>query len=480
MPRQLIKIAFVFTCIMMSLLIAGCESGDALDSIRAEGELVIVTRNSPTTYYIDKNSPTGFEYALAKRLAKELEVKLIVKPEFSLGAIFRKLRRNEADLAAAGLTLTGKRAAKYPHSQPYYALTPQVVYKAGTFRPKKLADLAGMSIAVLAGSSHAETLRNLQQTEQYQLQWRELEEADSMELLALVASKEVDLAIIDSNEFKVQQGLYPRLRVAFELGAEQHLAWFLPPDTNNERLIETIDNVFADLERSGEMKRLQELHFGHAAGVSRMGSHTFSRNVSAKLPEYRDLIQQVAEEYQLDWELLAAIAYQESHWDPKATSPTGVRGMMMLTRPTARELGVKNRLDATQSLRGGARYLKDIKRRLPNDIAEPDLTWMGLAAYNVGMGHLEDARVITERLGGDPHLWADVMKHLPLLQKKKYYESVRHGFARGTEPVTYVQNIRHYYSVLQWEGIAQNKPRPPLNTDDLVPDTVRSGKFSAL
>ena len=154
--------------------------------------------------------------------------------------------------------------------------------------------------------------------------------------------------------------------------------------------------------------------------------------------------------------------------------------MMMLTRPTARELGVENRLDATQSLRGGARYLKNIKRRLPNDIAEPDLTWMGLAAYNVGMGHLEDARVITERLGGDPHLWADVMKHLPLLQKKKYYESVKHGFARGTEPVTYVQNIRHYYSVLQWEGITQNKPRPPLNTADLVPDTVRSGKFSAL
>ncbi|MEH6568604.1 MAG: membrane-bound lytic murein transglycosylase MltF [Halioglobus sp.] len=480
MRQLMIKIVVALSYFSMGLLTAGCESGDALDRIKAEGELVIVTRNSPTTYYEDKNSPTGFEYALAKRLADELEVELVMKPEFSLGAIFRKLRRNEVDLAAAGLTLTGKRAEKYPHSQPYYALTPQVVYVAGTFRPRKLADLAGMSIAVLAGSSHADTLRNLQQTEQDQLQWRELEEADSMELLALVASKEVDLAIIDSNEFKVQQGLYPRLRVAFELGTEQHLAWFFPPDGNNKRLIQTIDTVFANLEKTGEMERLQELHFGHAAGVSRMGSHTFSRNVSRKLPKYRDLIQQVAQEYQLDWELLAAIAYQESHWNPQATSPTGVRGMMMLTLPTARELGVENRLDATQSLRGGARYLKNIKRRLPNDIAEPDLTWMGLAAYNIGMGHLEDARVITERHGGDPHLWADIMKYLPLLQKKKYYESVRHGFARGTEPVTYVQNIRHYYSVLQWEDISQNKPRPPVNTADLVPNTLRKGKFSAL
>ena len=480
MRQLMIKMVVGLTCVGIGLLVAGCESGDALDRIKAEGELVIVTRNSPTTYYEDKNSPTGFEYALAKRLADELEVELIMKPEFSLGAIFRKLRRNEVDLAAAGLTLTEKRAEKYPHSQPYYALTPQIVYVAGTFRPRKLADLVGMSIAVLAGSSHADTLRNLQQTEHDQLQWRELEEADSMELLALVASKEVDLAIIDSNEFKVQQGLYPRLRVAFELGTEQHLAWFFPPDANNERLIQTIDSVFARLQKTGEMEKLQELHFGHAAGVSRMGSHTFSRNVSSKLPKYRDLIQQVADEYQLDWELLAAIAYQESHWNPKATSPTGVRGMMMLTLPTARELGVENRLDATQSLRGGARYLKNIKRRLPNDIAEPDLTWMGLAAYNIGMGHLEDARVITERLGGDPHLWADVMKYLPLLQKKKYYESVRHGYARGTEPVTYVQNIRHYYSVLQWEGITQNKQRPPVNTTDLVPNTVRDGKFSAL
>lgn len=474
--RTLIALVFAAT----GLTVGGCDDGDALESIKAKGELVIVTRNSPTTYYKDKNSPTGFEYALAKRLADELEVELVIKPEFSLGGIFRQLRRNEADLAAAGLTLTDKRAARYPHSRPYYALTPQVVYVAGTYRPRKLDDLVGMSIAVLAGSSHVDMLKKLQQTQQDQLEWREVDEADSMELLALVASKEVDLAIIHSNEFEVQQGLYPRIRVAFELGAEEQLAWFLPPDANNERLIEIIDDLFLELQTSGEMERLQEIHFGHAAGVSRMGSHTFAKNVSSKLPKYRNLIEQVAEEYQLGWELLAAIAYQESHWNPKATSPTGVRGMMMLTRPTAKELGVKNRLDATQSLRGGARYLKNIKRRLPNDIAEPDLTWMALAAYNVGMGHLEDARVITQRLGGDPHLWVDVMKHLPLLQKKKYYQSVRHGYARGTEPVTYVQNIRHYYSVLQWKGITQNKLRPPIDTANLVPDAVQSGKFSAL
>ena len=154
--------------------------------------------------------------------------------------------------------------------------------------------------------------------------------------------------------------------------------------------------------------------------------------------------------------------------------------MMMLTRPTARELGVKNRLDPLQSLRGGARYLKDIRRRLPQRIKEPDLTWFALAAYNIGLGHLEDARVITQRLGGDPDHWNDVAKHLPLLQNSKYYQQARHGYAWGSEPVNYVKNIRHYYSILQWQDIAANKPPPPVETDDYLPKAVRGTIFTAL
>ena len=154
--------------------------------------------------------------------------------------------------------------------------------------------------------------------------------------------------------------------------------------------------------------------------------------------------------------------------------------MMMLTLPTAREMGVKDRLDPLQSLRGGARYLKNIKRRLPQRITEPDLTWFALAAYNIGMGHLEDARVITQRRGGNPDVWADVNQRLPLLQQSKYYESVRHGYARGSEPVNYVKNIQHYYNILQLHDIARNKPLPPVQTDDYLPAPVRGGKFTAL
>jgi membrane-bound lytic murein transglycosylase F len=458
----------------------GCARKDALDSIVARGELVVVSRNSPTTYYEGKNGPTGFEHALASLLADDLNVKLTMQPAFSLPDIFQQLQREDADFAAAGLSLTGRREATFPYSIPYSQLKPQVVYVAGTFRPRQVPDLAGMTILVLAGSSHAETLRALQQRELPDLQWQEVAEVDSMELLEQVNAGQAQLAIIDSNEFAVQQSLYPRLKVAFDLGAQQDMVWFLPPTADNRRLLAHINDFIQGLVENGTLERLRELHFGHTDGVSRISSHTFKRNMRRSLPPYRPLIEQVADEYQLDWRLLAAIAYQESHWNPQAESPTGVRGMMMLTLPTAREMGVENRLDAAQSLRGGARYLRNIKRRLPNDIYEPDRTWLALAAYNIGMGHLEDARVITDRQGGDPHLWREVMERLPLLQKARYYQNTRYGYARGLEAVSYVQNIRHYYSILEWQDIPDNKVQPPLQAGDYLPDVIRDIGLLAL
>ena len=474
------RLLLTLTATVALALLGGCEQRDSLARIESRGELIAVSRFSPTTYYQDKSGPTGFEYALAGLLAQELEVELTIKPAFSLDGVFEHLQREEADFAAAGLTLTEKRQATYPHSKGYYRLKPQVVYVAGTYKPRKVEDLVGMSIVVLAGSSHAQTLSALHQEDYPDLQWREIPEVDSMELLELVNAGEAELAIIDSNEFDVQQSLYPRLKVAFDLGQEQDMVWYLPPTTDNKRLLQRIDQFIARLQSDGTLEKMREEYFGHSLGVSRIGSHTFTRNMHKSLPPYRKLIKQVAAEYQLDWHLLAAIAYQESHWDPQAASPTGVRGMMMLTLPTAKEMGVKDRLDPAQSLRGGARYLKNIKRRLPNDIYDPDRTWMALAAYNIGMGHLEDARVITERHGANPHLWQDVMAHLPLLQKSKHYQNTRHGYARGTEAATYVQNIRHYYSILEWQDIQQNKVLPPLRAQDYLPAVLDNISLRAL
>ena len=240
------------------------------------------------------------------------------------------------------------------------------------------------------------------------------------------------------------------------------------------------DEFLRRIEEDGTLAKLSEEHFGHTWDTNPVDSQTFNRRMRKRLPKYESIIRQVAEEYQLDWHLLAAIAYQESHWNPHAKSPTGVRGMMMLTQTTARELDIEDRLDPAQSLRGGARYFKKLRRRMPERIQEPDRTWFALAAYNIGRGHLEDARVITDREGGDPDRWTEVAERLPLLQKSKYYRNSKYGYARGSEPVTYVKNIRQYYNILSWRDIARNQPLPPVSTREFLPDILKNSRLSAL
>jgi membrane-bound lytic murein transglycosylase F len=159
----------------------------------------------------------------------------------------------------------------------------------------------------------------------------------------------------------------------------------------------------------------------------------------------------------MDWRLLAAIGYQESHWNPDASSYTGVRGVMMLTRRTANQLGVSDRLNPEQSIEGGARYFLRLRGRIPNQIREPDRSWMALAAYNLGMGHLEDARVLTKKQGGDPDRWEDISQRLELLSQQQWHQQTRYGYARGFEAKQYVENIRSYYEILIWMD-TQNHP----------------------
>ena len=470
---------FWFSCAGLLGLLLGCTDSPSLPPLAEGKEVVVVTRNTPTTYYFQGDHASGFEYGLIRAFAREYDMPVRIKVAFSLPELFDMLASGEAHLAAAGLSQSAGRDERFVASNPYLHQQPLVVYKSGGLRPRSLSALVGRDIVVVAGSVHLETLSSLQQ-DFPGLTWREIHAADSLELMQLVTDEKADLAIVDSIEFSIQQQLFPRVVAAMEIGENTPIVWYLPRDEHSEASLELVNQFIARAAEQGQIAQLEREHFGRWEHASRVGSLTFQRKMRDDLPEWQPLLETVAEEYQMDWRLLAAMAYQESHWNPDARSHTGVRGMMMLTRVTASELGVEDRTDPRQSLRGGARFFKDLLRRLPSDIEEPDRTSMALAAYNIGMGHLEDARIMTQQACGDPHLWPDVRAQLPKLQNPNHFPMTKFGFAEGEQAVTYVDNIRHYEGLLSFQNLPERRISPPIQVDALLPDHLRRAELPVL
>jgi len=209
------------------------------------------------------------------------------------------------------------------------------------------------------------------------------------------------------------------------------------------------------------LAKLEEKYFGYFGLFDYFDAVIFKKRLKTRLPKYLKEFNAAGVKLNIDPILLASISYQESQWNKRARSPTGVRGLMMLTLLTAADMGVTDRLDPKQSIQGGAKYFKHLRRRLPASILEPDRTWVSLAAYNVGFGHIMDARVLARRMRRNPDLWKDLKKILPLLSQKRYYKKLKYGYARGLEPVRYVQRIRNFYNILQ--GNLEGKINLPIS-----------------
>ena len=454
-----IKHFTAFTAGVGLFLVTACtDHPSALQQIKQKGELVVVTRNSPTTYFEGPYGPTGLEYDLVSLFADYLGVNLKLITTTNFNAILPMVAHRDANLAAAGLTVTEARKSRVKFGPAYQKITEQLVYRTGIKAPRSPADLTGGVLEIIAGSSHAERLANL--SKYYpNLNWKENDEVESEELLSDVWENKIDYTVADSNDVALNQRFYPELRVGFNLSEPQHLAWAFPKGPDNSLYNESV-KFFAQIKKSGKLDQILDRYYGHVQDFDYVGTRLFMKHIEARLPEYLDHFQQAAHRNDLDWRLLAAIGYQESHWNPRAISPTGVRGIMMLTRSTAADMGFRNRIDPQNSINGGARYYNLLKNKIPEQIVEPDRTWFALAAYNLGFGHVEDARDITRQLGGDPDKWVDVKGNLPLLTQKRWYEQLPHGYARGNEALRYVENIRSYYDILVWQT-EPDKLKPP-------------------
>ena len=436
----------VLGAFLLACLFAGCGR-TSIAPPEQDGTLVVATRASPGTYFLDPSgSPSGFEYDLVSRFAEANGWKVRFELVSNLDELFRRVEEGSVHIAAAGLSATQARALRFTLGPSYDEVKEQVICRSDKDVPENAKELIGKRIEVVAGSSHIDALWWLK-LRHPSLKWSEIETTGEEDLLERVQTGLSDCTVADSTVFSIARNFYPDIEVALELGKPRQIVWVMPKRTQRG-FMEKLDRFFANIKKDDELKQLQDRYFGHTERLLEADVRGVLERRTSLLSKYRRLFYQAEIETGLDWRFLAALAYQESQWDPAATSPTGVRGMMMLTADTADRLDVKNRLDPLESILGGARYVLMLKESLPDRIAEPDRTWLALAAYNIGQGHLEDARRLTQNLGKNPDVWKDVKDVLPLLSRQAYQDQLRFGYARGGEARHLAENVRIYYDIL--------------------------------
>ncbi|GAB4201649.1 MAG: membrane-bound lytic murein transglycosylase MltF [Wenzhouxiangellaceae bacterium] len=466
--------ALLFACLMP--LITSGRPPSTLEQILERGELVLITRSGATTYYLGHDEqPAGFEYDLAAAFAEWLGVGLRVVESERFNQLFPRLRRGQGDLIAANLAITPQRRTQVRFSEAYGHAQAHIVYRRGEPRPRQPADLLQGRIAVIAGSSYATLLRQLQRDEP-RLSWTEVADVSIEDLLNAVNEGELDYTLIDDNLLQLNAPFFPQVRRGFPVGSQRPIAWALSKSGDGSLLLASRQFI-RHSKQNDTIAQLRQRYYDNLDDYQKIATFTYLERVRQRLPRLRQIFEAAADEVDMDWRMLAAIGYQESHWDPDAISPTGVRGVMMLTQITARQLGVTNRSDPSQSIFGGARYLKSMMDRLPARIPEPERRWFALAAYNVGLGHLEDARILTERQGGNPDSWNDVSERLPLLARKAHYSKLKYGYARGHTAVKYVERIRAYYDILVWMDLREH-PLLAMQDSDEPSNTIRHRRSS--
>ena len=442
------KVLSWFILSLIFLAGTGCSQfmpRDELEAIKDRGTLRVLIRNNATCYYEGPQGFAGFEYDLVKSFADHLGVKVKCVVTDSFNEMIPALLRGEGDIIAAGFTVTENRMRKVAFGPPYMEVQQQVVGRRGGPSPSDIEELIGQPLWVNAGTSYEERLKELKS--QYPgLSWLPVSGYETEELLEMVWRGIIPLTIADSNIVAVNRRYYPQLKIDFAIQEAEQLAWAVHPQHNH--LLAAVENWFGQPSTSALLLKLKQHYYGHLKVFDYVDLVKYHRRLRHRLPRYENYFRAAAEKNGLDWRLVAAQSYQESHWDPQAVSFTGVRGIMMLTQDTASSLGVESRLDPRQSIEGGARYLALMHERMGNSVPEPDRTYLALAAYNIGWGHLEDARALAKQMDKDPDSWQDVGSTLPLLRQKKYYRSLPHGYARGTEPVRYVNRIKTYYRIL--------------------------------
>ncbi len=416
----------------------------------------------PTVYYVDPNGErAGLEYDLAHAFAvtrrSAVEWKTYANPDEARKALLR----GELDMVATGTHAVGIAASEIATKTRYRESAWILLHTPQKFMPRSMQELLPKRVIVSARifthPSFSEVRRRNASVE-FVVDAKSDDEA----LIAAVGDNEVPYAIVEEDTFNASRHFHYDTQRAFVVVSAVQRAWLFP--ANRESLRDEADGFLQRIVRDGQIARVEDRYFGFPQSRRAADFEVFADRVASTLPRYREWFKEAQELHGIEWRLLAALSYHESHWNAEAVSETGARGMMQFTEDTAKRYNV-NRGDPYSSIIGGARYLAELKRDgLPPRLQEPDRTWLALAAYNIGLAHVENARILAQRAQKNPDLWPDVRRQLLALMRPEVSAQFKTGSCRCGMPVEFVESIRAYYDILlRVEPPHQPRLRVPAN-----------------
>jgi len=417
----------------------------SLEKIKERGRIIMITQNSGNTYYLYREQPMGFEYDLAVEFARYLDVDLeVLTPGWI--EMFGLLDKGDGDFIAAGVAVVPSRGKSVDFSDPYLTVRQEVIVHHDNYMINNIKDLNGKTVHVRAGTSYQERLAELL-GQGVKMELVLVPDVPTDELIRQVAEEEIEITVADSNVALINRIYHPDIRIAFPISSPQSLAWAV--QKGDKDLLNAIDKFFTRVRTDGTLNEINNRYHDNKDTLDRFDLKAFHRKVKTHLPRYQDLIKAASQKHGFDWRFIAAMVYQESHFDPRARSYTGVRGLMQVTQRTAEEMGITNRMDPEQSILAGVGYLARLYDRFEDVASDENRLLLAVASYNVGYGHVRDAQKIAREHGLDPDSWSSLVEMLPLLGMPEFYRETRFGYARGTEPVRYVENVIAYYEILK-------------------------------
>jgi membrane-bound lytic murein transglycosylase F len=435
-----------------------------LEKIKKDKTLNVVLLNSPSTYYIGTDGKQGFEYELLKAYANYLGVTLNITVAHTTKEAIELSKNPNIHITSAALAKTQIQEERFNFGPSYNEVQQQVICYRGMMNTKNFPNdveaLAGLSIMIGEETSYSETIQSLQ-SEGFDLNVTLTSEYSTEELLQKVSNNEIDCTIANSDIYSINLRYFPEIAMAFTISGKEQLAWVLAPDSKG--LEASMYEWLNTFNQSGAMAALKDHHGGYIMFFDYYNTKMFYTRIKTRLPRYQELFVKAANDYGISATLLAAIAYQESHWDPNAKSFTGVRGLMMLTNNTAKMLSVEDRTNPAQSIDGGSRHIVEMLKIVPPEVQGENRLKFALAAYNIGIAHVQDAMGLAKKLNKNENEWSDLKTVLPLLAQKKYNKDLKYGYARGEEPVKYVESVYNYRDIL--ENVLEESSKVPISTE---------------